>query len=215
MATARRPRILIGEDHQLVGEAFKHLLESEFDVIGIVNDGRALVNAAAELHPDVVIADISMPLLNGLEAGERIMQLSPPPKLIFVTMNSSPEIAAEAFRRGASAFVVKQSTAQDLVIAVRRVLRNQSYLSPLITQETVEFLLRSGGISRPERQLTARQAEILQLLAEGKAMKEVAYILNIKQGTVAFHKYKIMEALGVNSNAALIQYAIRNHVVAS
>jgi DNA-binding NarL/FixJ family response regulator len=210
----RRPRILIGDDHQLVGEALKHLLESEFDVIGIANDGRSLVDRAAKLHPDVVIADISMPLLNGLEAGERIKQLSPPPKLIFVTMNASPEIAADAFRRGASAFVVKQSTAQDLVIAVRRVLNNQSYLSPLITQETVEFLLRSGGVLRTERQLTARQAEILQLLAEGKAMKEVAYILNIKQGTVAFHKYKIMEALGVNSNAALIQYAIRNRVVA-
>jgi len=214
MATAHRSRILIAEDHQLVAEALKHVLESEFEVIGIVNDGRTLVKAAGQLRPDVVIADIAMPLLNGLEAGEQIKQLSPATKLIFVTMNSSPEVAAEAFRRGASAYVVKHSTAQDLVIAVRRVVKNESYLSPLITKETVEFLLRSGGVPKLGPQLTARQAEVLQLLAEGKAMKEVAYILNIKQGTVAFHKYKIMETLGVNSNAALIEYAIRNHVVA-
>jgi len=214
MPTPRRSRILIAEDHQLVAEALKHILESEFDVIGIVNDGRTLVKTASQLRPDLVIADISMPLLNGLDAGEQIRQLSPATKLVFVTMNASPEIAAEAFRRGASGFVVKQSTSQDLVVAVRRVLRNESYLSPLITKDTVDFLLRGKGITDAGRQLTSRQAEVLQLLAEGKAMKEVAYILNIKQGTVAFHKYKIMSMLGVNSNAALIEYAIRHHVVA-
>ena len=214
MTTAHRSRILIAEDHQLVAEALRHTLEPEFHVIGIVNDGRALVNTVVKLRPDVVIVDISMPLLNGLEAGAQTKQLVPSTRLIFVTMNANPEIAAEAFRRGASAYVVKQSTTQELVVAVRRVLRNESYLSPLITKETVDFLLRNGGVPRAERQLTTRQAEVLQLLAEGKAMKEVAYILNIKQGTVAFHKYKIMEMLGVNSNAALIEYAIKKHVVA-
>ena len=214
MPTAHRSRILIAEDHQLVAEALKQILESEFEVIGIVNDGRTLVKLASQLRPDLVIADISMPLLNGLEAGEQIRQLSPATKLVFVTMNLSPEIAADAFRRGASGYVVKQSTSQDLVIAVRRVLRNESYLSPLITRETVEYLLRGGSTAAMNRQLTTRQAEVLQLLAEGKPMKEVAYILNIKQGTVAFHKYKIMAMLGVKSNAALIEYAIRNHVVA-
>ena len=214
MAHGHRSRILIAEDHQLVAEALKHLLEAEFEVVGIVTDGNTFVKAALELHPDVVIADISMPVLNGLEAGEQIKQNSPATKLIFLTMNASPEVAAEAFRRGASAFVVKQSTAQDLVTAVRRVLRNESYLSPFITKETVDFLLRSGSVLGEERQLTARQTEVLQLLAEGKAMKEVAYILNIKQGTVAFHKYKIMAMLGVSTNAGLVEYAIKHNVVA-
>jgi len=214
MRFAHRSRILIAEDHQLVAEALKHLLEPEFEVVGIVNDGRALVNVATELRPDVVIVDISMPLLNGLEAGEQVKLQRRETKLIFVTMNTSAEIAAEAFRRGASAFVVKQSSAQDLVIAIRSILRNESYLSPLITRETVEYLLQSGDAPRKERQLTARQAEVLQLLAEGKPMKEVGYILNITEGTVAFHKYKMMEILGLNSNAALVEYAIKHHVVA-
>ncbi len=211
MAT-HRSRVLIAEDHQLVAEAVKHLLDPEFDVIGIVNDGRELVNAAITHRPDVVIVDVSLPLLSGLDAWERIKQQTPATELILLTVNADPYIAADAFRHGASAIVTKQSTVQDLLVAIRCALRHQSYLSPVIAKHTVEFLLRSGDTSSDKRQLTERQAEVLQLLAEGKAMKEVADILKIAQATVAFHKYKLMNKLGVSSNAGLIQYAMRHRL---
>jgi DNA-binding NarL/FixJ family response regulator len=208
-----RKRILIAEDHTLVAEAYKRLLEPEYEVVGIVADGRTLLDAAVELHPDVVILDISMPQLNGLDAGELIKQKNYSLKLIYLTMNSSPDVAAEAFRRGGSAYVVKQSSAEELLIALRRVLRGESYLSPLITKETVDFLLRSGASYHEEKRISGRQAEVLQLLAEGKSMKEVGYLLRLKPGTVAFHKYRIMEILGAKSNAELIQFAVRRHML--
>jgi DNA-binding NarL/FixJ family response regulator len=213
MEHRHRARLLIADDHTLLAEACKSLLEPEFEVVGIVNNGRALLRLACELKPDVVILDIAMPQLNGLDAGDQIKHLLPATKIVFLTMNMSPEVAAEAFRRGASGYLVKSSAAEELVRAIRRALRSESYMSSAITKETVDFLLRSGGSYTEEQRITPRQSEVLQLLAEGKSMKEIAGILNLKPGTVAFHKYKMMETLGLKSNAALLQYAIKRHIV--
>jgi DNA-binding NarL/FixJ family response regulator len=213
MESRHRARILIADDHKLVAEACKNILEPEYEVVGIVGDGRALLQAAADLHPDVAIIDIAMPQLNGLDAGEQIKQKFRTIKLIFVTMNIRPDVAAEAFRRGASGYVLKHCTADELIAAVRRVLRGESYLSPLITKDTVDFLLRTGATYSEEKRISGRQSEVLQLLAEGKSMKEIAFILHLKPGTVAFHKYRIMEFLGIKSNAELIEYAIKHHMV--
>ena len=212
MEPRHRARLVIADDHTLLAEACKHLLEPEFDVVGIADNGRALLQLASELKPEIVILDIAMPQLNGLDAGKQIKHLLPATKLVFLTMNMSPEVAAEAFRSGASAYVVKSSAASELVRAVRRALRSESYLSPDITKETVDFLLRSGTSQSLEKRLTPRQNEILHLLAEGMSMKAIAAVLNLKPGTVAFHKYKMMERLGLKSNAELLQYAIRHHL---
>lgn len=214
MESLHRPRLLIADDHVLIAEACRNLLEPEFQVVGVVSDGHALLKAAPELKPDVVIVDIAMPQLNGLDAGEQIKQKNHAIKLIYLTMNVRPDVAAEAFRRGASGYVLKHCTADELIIAIRRVLRGESYLSPLITKDTVEFLLRTGAAYTEEKRISGRQSEVLQLLAEGKSMKEIAYILQLKPGTVAFHKYRIMEVLGLRSNAELIEYAIKHHMVA-
>jgi DNA-binding NarL/FixJ family response regulator len=214
MESRHRPRLLIADDHVLIAEACKNLLEPEFQVVGVVSDGHALLKAAPELKPDVVIVDIAMPQLNGLDAGEQIKQKDHAIKLIYLTMNVRPDVAAEAFRRGASGYVLKHCTADELIVAIRRVLRGESYLSPLITKDTVEFLLRTGAAYSEEKRISGRQSEVLQSLAEGKSMKEIAYILQLKPGTVAFHKYRIMEVLGLKSNAELIEYAIKHHMVA-
>jgi len=174
MESRPRARLLIADDHTLVAEACKHFLEPEFQVVAIVKNGRELLQIANELKPDVVILDIAMPQLNGLDAGEQLKQTYPSCKLVFLTMNMAPDVAAEAFRRGASGYVVKSSAAEELAIAVRKALRSESYLSPQITKETVEFLLRSGQSLAAEKRLTRRQSEILQLLAEGMSMKEIA-----------------------------------------
>jgi DNA-binding NarL/FixJ family response regulator len=213
MEPRHRARLLIADDHTLLAEACKKLLEPEFEVVGIVDNGRALLRLAVELKPDVVILDIAMPQLNGLDAGDQIKHLLPATKLVFVTMNMSPEVAAEAFRRGASAYVVKSSAAEELLRAIRRALKSESYLSPLITKETVDFLLRSASSYVEEKRITRRQSEILQLLAEGMSMKGIANVLNLKPGTVAFHKYRMMETLGLKTNAELLQYAIKHHFV--
>lgn len=208
-----RARLLIADDHKLLAEACKSILEPEFDVVGIVTDGRAMVAAAAALKPDVVILDISMPQLNGLDAADQIKHRLPYIKLVFLTMNASAEVAAEAFRRGASGFVLKQSAAEELVVAIRKVIQGASYLSPLVARETVTFLLnRRNSATTKENRLTKRQSEILQLLLEGMSMKQVASMLDVKPGTVAFHKYRMMETLNVKTNAELLEYAIKRQM---
>jgi len=210
------PKIVIEDDHTLVAEACRKLLESEYEVVATVSDGRALVRAVAELRPHLVILDVSMPLLNGLDAGQQAKDLLPSVKLIFLTMNHDADLAAEAFRRGASGYLVKTCAASELTIAVRKVLRRKSYLSPMIAKDTVDFLIRQDKklIDETER-LTERQREVLQLLAEGKCMKEVGAVLNLTTRTVAFHKYRIMEVLNIRTNAELVQYAIRTHLIAA
>ena len=211
----RKPsaRILIADDHRLVAEACKSLLEPEFQVVGIVTDGRSLIKSAQSLKPDVILLDIAMPHLNGLDAAEQIRQKLPSAKLVFLTMNTAADIAAEAFRRGASAYVLKHSAAEELVTAIRKVVRGESYLSPLIAKETVVFLISKGRTRTEEKRITKRQSEILQLLAEGMSMKQVAAELDLKPGTVAFHKYRMMETLGVKTNAELLEYAIKRQMI--
>jgi DNA-binding NarL/FixJ family response regulator len=205
-------RILIADDHRLLADACKSLLEPEFQVIGIVTDGRCLVDSAVELNPDIIILDIGMPHLNGLDAGAQVKRRLPAVKLVFLTMNIEAEIASEAFRRGASAYVLKHSAADELLIAVRKAKQGLSYLSPLIAQETVTYLLRQEKQISKEKRITQRQSEILQLLAEGRSMKEVASIIDIRPGTVAFHKYRMMETLNIKTNAALLEYAFKRHM---
>jgi len=214
MNMQRKPsaRLLLADDHRLLADASRSLLEPEYQVVGVETDGRSLVKSAITLKPDMVILDIAMPHLNGLDAAQQIRQKLPSTKLVFMTMNQAPEVAAEAFRRGASAYVLKQSAAEELVNAVRKVLRGESYLSPLVARETVNFLLNQAKPATAEAQITARQSEILQLLAEGMSMKEVANELNLKPGTVAFHKYRMMETLGLKTNAELLEYAIKRQM---
>jgi DNA-binding NarL/FixJ family response regulator len=207
-----RPRVLLADDHTLLLGAFEKLLSAECDIVGQVADGRALVAAADELKPDIVVLDISMPLLNGLEAARQIRQKARDVKFVFVTMNDDADLAAEAFRSGASAYVLKRSAASELLTAIRQVMEGRSYVTPLITQELVSSLLQ-GGRGAPGHELTPRQREVLQLLAEGRSMKEVAGLLNLTPRTVAFHKYRMMEQLKVKSTAELVQYAVKHHIV--
>jgi len=216
IANIRRnvPKIIIADDHTLVAEACRKLLEVDYEIVATVSDGRALVRAVAEFKPHLVIVDVAMPLLNGLDAAQQAKELMPSVKIVFLTMSHDADLAAEAFRRGASGFLLKTCAASELVVAVREVLRGKSYLSPMIAKDTVDFLLRQDKRFVDEAdKLTERQREVLQLLAEGKCMKEVAAVLNLTARTVAFHKYRIMEVLNARSNAELVQYAIRNHLI--
>jgi DNA-binding NarL/FixJ family response regulator len=211
-----RSRILIADDHTLIAELCKRLLETEFDVVGIVSDGRALLRAAAELKPDVVVIDIAMPILNGLDAGQQVKEMLPLVKLVYLTMNPDAEVAAEAFSRGASGYLLKTCASSEMVLAVREALRGKSYVSQGLSQDAIDaFRWRNKKLINEEERLTQRQREVLQLLAEGKVMKEVSTILNMSTRTVAYHKYRMMEVLGAKSTAELVKYAVRNHVIAA
>ena len=204
-----RPRILLADDHVLIAQAIEHLLQAEFDVIGTVADGRALLKAAGDLKPDVVVVDIGMPLLNGLDAGEQLKALQPQVKVIFLTQNREPRFAVEAFRRKASGYLLKDSAASELTAAIREALKGRTYISPLIAKGMLDETAGPGAADAAARELSSREREVLQLLAEGKSMKEVAAVLDISPRTVEFHKYRIMELLGVKTTAQLVQHAIR------
>jgi DNA-binding NarL/FixJ family response regulator len=206
------PRVLLADDHTLLLGALEKLLADECDIVGQVSDGRALVAAAEQLKPDVIVLDISMPLLNGLEAARQIRQKLRSVKLVFLTMNEDADLAAEAFRAGASAYLLKRSAASELAVAIREVMQGRSYVTPLATEGLVESLLQPEP-HRPAHELTPRQREVLQLLAEGRSMKEVASVLNLTPRTVAFHKYRMMDELKVKSTAELVQYAVKHHIV--
>jgi DNA-binding NarL/FixJ family response regulator len=205
-------RVLLADDHTLLLGAFEKLLSDECDVVGQVSDGRALVAAAEQLKPDVIVLDISMPLLNGVEAARQIKQKLKTVKLVFLTMNEDADLAAEAFRAGASAYLLKRSATSELPLAIREVMQGRSYVTPLVTEGLVESLLQPEP-RKPAHELTPRQREVLQLLAEGRSMKEVASVLNLTPRTVAFHKYRMMDELKVKSTAELVQYAVKNHIV--
>ncbi|MGZ7102150.1 MAG: response regulator [Candidatus Angelobacter sp.] len=211
-----RSRILIADDHNLVAELCKRLLETEFDVVGVVSDGRAMVRAASELKPDVIVVDVAMPILNGLDAGRQVKEMLPAVKLLYLTMNPDVEVAVEAFRRGASGYLLKTCAAVEMVLAVREVLRGNTYMSSALSRDTLNFLRRQDKeLVNEDELLTERQREVLQLLAEGKVMKEVGDVLNMTPRTVAYHKYRMMEVLGAKSSAELVKYAVRNHMVAA
>ena len=213
MSPTMRPRVLIADDHTSVPEVFAKLLEPEFEVAGLFADGHALLAAVPGLKPDIVVLDIAMPLLNGLEAGKQIKKLSRTVRLVYLTMNNDPGVAAEAFKLGAHGYVLKCSAATELLTAVREALKGNRYVSPLITNDAANLFLETRVSSKGQEQLTNRQREVLQLLAKGKSMKEAAYILHMTPRTVAFHKYKIMERLHIRTGAELVQYAIREHVI--
>ncbi len=210
-----RPRILLADDHQLLLEAFRRLLEPQFEVVGTVTDGRALLTAAPQLKPDVIVVDISMPRLNGLEAARQLKQKLPDAKLIFLTMNHDINLAAEAFTIGASAFLLKNSAASELRKAIELALRGKTYMTSLLGEEEPQELVRRRRRRHGTQDLTARQREILQLLAEGQSMKEVAAVLDLTPRTVAFHKYRLMEQLQLKTTAELVQYAIKHRIVST
>ena len=206
-----RPRILMADDHLMLLEAFKALLESDFDIVGTVTDGRTLLEEFSRLNPDVVLLDVAMPLLNGLDAGRQLKAQRRSVKLIYLTMNPDPDLAGEALRLGASGYLLKSSAAQELKQAILEALRGRSYITPLITRDVVGSLIESRA---RRHELTLRQREVLQLLAEGKSMKEVAAILDLTPRTVAFHKYRMMEQLRLKTSAELVKFAVREGVVA-
>jgi DNA-binding NarL/FixJ family response regulator len=208
-----RPRLIIADDHTLVAGACVRLLEPEFEVIGTFADGQSLLAAVPELKPNVIILDVGMPSMNGLEAGRRIKKLAPAVRIVYLTMNTDIGVAAEAFRAGASGYLLKTSAAAELAIAVREVLKGKQYISALVTNDVEGFFLDIRVSHMGQEKLTNRQREVLQLLAEGKSMKEVACVLKITPRTVAFHKYKIMEVLRLRTNVELFQYAMREHIV--
>ena len=210
----KKPRVLLADDHKIVLEGLRGLLEPEFELVGCVEDGRALVHAAAELRPDVVVADISMPLLNGIEAVRQIVKTRLPCKVVFLTMHADATYAARAFEAGASAFVLKHSAPAELVTAIKEVLKGNTYVTPSIAPELAANSKLGNHMSRDlDELLTGRQLQVLQLLAEGHSAKQVASILNISARTAEFHKYRLMEELGIHSNAELVQYAIRHGIV--
>ena len=208
-----KPRVVIVDDHTLLAEAFEKLLERDCDVIGTYGDSRAFILDAPRLRPDVVLLDMSMPMLNGLDTARELRRLVPSARIVFLTMNEDPDVAAEAFRVGASGYLLKRSASGELSLAVREVMSHRYYITPLLTKDFVGSLVHDQQTRKPVHQLTTRQREVLQLLAEGRSMKETAAILNVSARTVAFHKYRMMEHLHVDSTAALIQFAVREGLV--
>jgi DNA-binding NarL/FixJ family response regulator len=211
----QRSRILIADDHTLIAELCKRLLEPEFEVVGTVINGRAMVRVAAQLNPDVIVLDIAMPVLNGLDAGRQVKAALPLVKLVYLTMYTDPELALEAFDRGAAGYLLKTCAVTDMVTAVREVLRGNTYLSPGVKKAVARLRREQKKVTNEEEPLTERQREVLQLLAEGKVMKEVGAVLNMTTRTVSWHKYRIMDTLGVDSDAGLVRYAVRNHLIAA
>ena len=209
----KRPRVLLADDHRFLREAFAQLLEPNCEVVGSVADGRALIAAAKELRPEVVVLDIAMPLLNGLDAARQLKCLMPAVKVIFLTVSEDPDLAAEAFRAGASGFLLKNSAASELFQAIQEVLQGRSYVTPQATQGLVGAFLEGPKPGKKSGELSPRQREVLQLLAEGHAMKEIGRILKITPRTVAFHKYSMMEQLGITSSAELVKFAVKRHFV--
>jgi len=209
----KRPRVILADDHTLLLEAFEKLLVDECEVVAAVSDGRALVEAVDKLRPDVVVVDIAMPLLNGIDAARQIKQALPEVRIIFLTMNEDPDLAAEAFRAGASGYLLKRSAASELQTAIREVTNHRSYVTPLVTEGLMGSMLQPRDSRPGAEQLTTRQREVIQLVAEGRSMKEVGQILNIAPRTVAFHKYRTMSQLNIKTTAELIQFAIKHHIV--
>jgi DNA-binding NarL/FixJ family response regulator len=208
-----KPRIAIVDDHTLLAEAFQKLLEPACDVVGCYSDPRAFLVDVVGLKPDVVILDVSMPLLNGLDTARELRRLLPNTRIVFLTMNEDPDVAAAAFRLGASGYLLKRSAGSELPLAIREVMSHRYYITPLLTKDLVGSLVHDPHSRKPVQELTVRQREVLQLLAEGRSMKEVAAVLHVSTRTVAFHKYRMMDHLHVHSTAALIQFAVREGLV--
>jgi DNA-binding NarL/FixJ family response regulator len=209
-----KPRVLLADDHRILAEGVRGLLEPEFELVGIVSDGRELVEAAMRLRPDVIVADISMPSLNGIDAVAQIRQAGVSCRVVFLTMQRDVSYARRAMEACASGYVLKHSAHDELVEAIREALRGHTYVTPVLAGE----LLRSYREEGPQpadaaRRLTPRQREVLQLSAEGRSAKEVASLLHISSRTAEFHRARVMKGLGVRTTAELVQYAIRNGLI--
>ena len=205
----KRPRVLLADDHLLLLDAFERLLEPAYEIVGKVTDGIALLNAAPALKADVILIDIAMPQLSGLEAGQRLRQIMPIAKRIYLTMNDDPYQALRAMREGASGYLLKQCAVSELFKAIQMALKGGAYVSPRIARGMQEALIRDPRAMTERKEVTFRQREVLQLLAEGKSMKEAAAILGVTPRTIAFHKYTAMENLGVKTSAELIQKVVQ------
>ena len=208
-----RARIFLADDHSLLLDAFKKLLEPEYEVVGTATDGRMMLKMVKQLAPDLVLMDIAMPNLNGFDAGEKLKKILPDIKLMFLTVNEDADMVNEAFRIGASGYLLKSSAASELFQAIEAVLNSKNYVSPKLARSMEGAFVKNPSSQKVHGELSIRQREVLQLLAEGKTMKQVAAVLNITARTVAFHKYQIMETLDIKSNSALIQYAVKNGIV--
>ena len=202
----RRTKVLLADDHAIVAEGLATLLKDHFDLLETVGDGSALIDAARKLRPDVIVTDIAMPVLSGLEALRRLKATRNEAKVIFLTMHADAQLATEAFRAGASGYVLKQSAGEELIAAIQEVLKGRTYLTPLITKNVIANLTES---TPPTGKLTPRQREVLRLIADGRRMKEIGAILELSTRTVESHKYEMMRALGVESTAELVRYAIQ------
>jgi DNA-binding NarL/FixJ family response regulator len=209
-----KPRILIADDHQVLAEGLRVLLEPEFEVIGVVADGRELVAAAKRHRPDLILADVTMPSLNGIDAAAQLRDLGVQSKVVFLTMHRDVAYARQAMAAGAAGFVLKHSVASELITAVREALRGGTYVTPMIAGELLQSYREGDSPTQDSVQrLTARQREVLQLFAEGRSAKEVAAVLNISIRTAEAHKAHILHALGLRTTAELVQYAIRNGII--
>ncbi len=208
-----KARVLLADDHRLLLEAFEKLLQPDFEVVGTVGDGYALLDAALELKPDVIVLDIAMPQMNGIAAAKRLKQTMPEVKLIFLTVNEDADIASEAMRIGASGYLLKSSAASELFQAIETALEGRSYVTPMIMREMVASLANDRQTVEASAKLTMRQREVLQLLAEGRSMKEAAKLLGVSPRTIAFHKYRIMNELSLKTSADLVRYAIKHSFV--
>jgi DNA-binding NarL/FixJ family response regulator len=208
-----RARVLIADDHNIVADGLRSVLEKRYNVIGIVQDGRQLLSEAPKLKPDVIVLDIGMPLLNGLDAAERIKPLLPEVKFVFLTMMDDPNLAAAALKLGAVGYVLKQSVVSELLQAVSEVLQGKSYVTPSLRAEN--WAVREARAQQLSKDLTPRQKDVLQLLAEGRRTKEIADILSVSERTVMFHKYHIMNAFNLKSNADLVLLAIKHHLISA
>jgi len=210
----KKPRVLLADDHKIVIEGLKNLLEGEFEILGSVEDGRALVEQASALHPDVIVADISMPLLNGIEAARQIKKIDDKIKIVFLTMHPDATYAANAFEAGASGFVLKHSASSELIRAIHEAIKGRTFVTPLIAGDLIHIYQRGEPPQKNLfKKISPRQREVLQLLAEGKTAKEIASILNISTRTVEFHKYKMMEQHNISTSAELIHYAIKHGII--
>ena len=209
-----KARLMLADDHTMVAEAFVKLLAENFDVVRVVSDGLTLLKEAPELRPQVVILDLGMPLLNGMEAGKQLKKLLPSTKIVVLTMNEDVGVAKEALRNWASAYLLKKSAGSELVKAIHEVLRHKTYVTPRIAELLQEEFARNPDTNR-QTQLNGRQIQVLQLLAEGHTMKEAGAMLNITPRTVAFHKYQIMNSYGLKTNSEFVMFAIKHRVVAS
>jgi DNA-binding NarL/FixJ family response regulator len=208
-----RTRVVLADDHAVVAQGLSELLKASFDLLEVVHDGHALLDAVDRLRPDVVVTDISMPLLNGLDAIRQIRARHPEIKIVVLTMHADTQTAVSAFRAGAQGYVVKVSPEEEFTEAIEQVAQGRAYISPLVAKELIDVLLEAGSAAPERARLTVRQREVLQLIAEGKTMKEVASVLKISPRTAESHKYEIMQVLGVDNTAALVQYAVRAGLV--